>query len=138
MKQANVPQPRSIRDEIAINQELRDEKKFQDEQAEKAELKAKEDRDRDFLISETNAIKDIIEKEKKNVTGQIEGSKTYRAIMRTLGIGKESEKLRRRLERYANRFTLENVGKLKGPLSEKELGFVQKTPPKWKTIQTYG
>jgi hypothetical protein len=69
----------------------------------------------------------------KDVTGGIEGTGLFRWLTTSVGsthAGHKSEAFRRRLEKYANQFTLENVSKLKGPLSEKELKFIQENAPK--------
>ena len=65
-----------------------------------------------------------------DVTGGIEGTGLFRWITTSFGSNQESEAFRRQLEKYANQFTLENVNKLKGPLSEKELAFIQENAPK--------
>jgi hypothetical protein len=66
----------------------------------------------------------------KDVTGKIEGTGMWRWATSIFGDNRESEVLRRKLEKYANQFTLENVSKLKGPLSEKELAFIKENAPK--------
>ena len=100
-----------------------------EEVEEKTQLKESEEQQRQSLLAETNDILGIIESG-KDVTGQVEGLDFVRALKKSVGYGKEDEKLRRKLERYANKFTLENVSKLKGPLSEKELAFIQQSSPK--------
>lgn len=117
-----VAKPLTINEQIALD-------KRAEEVAEKKELKASEERQRESLLNETNDILEII-KSGKDVTGQVEGLDFVRALKKSVGYGKEDEKLRRKLERYANKFTLENVSKLKGPLSEKELAFIQQSSPK--------
>jgi hypothetical protein len=117
-----VAKPLTINEQIALD-------KRAEEVAEKKELKASEERQRESLLNETNDILEIIRRG-KDVTGQVEGLDFVRALKKSVGYGKEDEKLRRKLERYANKFTLENVSKLKGPLSEKELAFIQQSSPK--------
>jgi hypothetical protein len=65
-----------------------------------------------------------------DVTGGIEGTGLFRWLSTSMGSNQESEAFRRQLEKYANQFTLENVNKLKGPLSEKELAFIMENAPK--------
>ena len=117
-----VAKPLTINEQIALD-------KRAEEVAEKKELKASEERQRESLLNETYDILEII-RSGKDVTGQVEGLDFVRALKKSVGYGKEDEKLRRKLERYANKFTLENVSKLKGPLSEKELAFIQQSSPK--------
>jgi len=111
-----------------INEQIALEKRAE-EVEEKTQLKQSEEQQRQSLLAETNDILGIIESG-KDVTGQVEGLDFVRALKKSVGYGKEDEKLRRKLERYANKFTLENVSKLKGPLSEKELAFIQQSSPK--------
>ncbi|MFZ9080210.1 MAG: hypothetical protein ACO23H_16880 [Alphaproteobacteria bacterium] len=111
-----------------INEQIALEKRAE-EVEEKTQLKESEEQQRQSLLAETNDILGIIESG-KDVTGQVEGLDFVRALKKSVGYGKEDEKLRRKLERYANKFTLENVSKLKGPLSEKELAFIQQSSPK--------
>jgi hypothetical protein len=122
MRDASIPKTPTINEKIALD-------KRAEEVAEKKELKASEERQRESLLNETNDILEIIGSG-KDVTGQVEGLDFVRALKKSVGYGKEDEKLRRKLERYANKFTLENVSKLKGPLSEKELAFIQQSSPK--------
>jgi hypothetical protein len=122
MRDASIPKTPTINEQIALD-------KRAEEVAEKKELKASEERQRESLLNETNDILEIIRRG-KDVTGQVEGLDFVRALKKSVGYGKEDEKLRRKLERYANKFTLENVSKLKGPLSEKELAFIQQSSPK--------
>lgn len=116
------------KDAPTINEQIALDKR-REELEERKELKASEKRQRESLLNETNDILEIIKKG-KDVTGQVEGLDFVRALKKSVGYGKEDEKLRRKLERYANKFTLENVSKLKGPLSEKELAFIQQSSPK--------
>ena len=116
------PKAPTINEQIALE-------KREEEVEEKAQQKESEEQQRQSLLSETNDILGIIESG-KDVTGQVEGLDFVRALKKSVGYGKEDEKLRRKLERYANKFTLENVSKLKGPLSEKELAFIQQSSPK--------
>ena len=58
MKQANAPQPRSIQDEIAIRKEIRDQKKFDDDQAGK---KPKPPAQPIYMESALEAIDDALE-----------------------------------------------------------------------------
>jgi len=111
-----------------INEQIALEKRAE-EVEEKTQLEESEEQQRQSLLAETNDILGIIESG-KDVTGQVEGLDFVRALKKSVGYGKEDEKLRRKLERYANKFTLENVSKLKGPLSEKELAFIQQSSPK--------
>lgn len=111
-----------------INEQIALEKRAE-EVEEKTQQKESEEQQRQSLLAETNDILGIIESG-KDVTGQVEGLDFVRALKKSVGYGKEDEKLRRKLERYANKFTLENVSKLKGPLSEKELAFIQQSSPK--------
>ena len=122
MRDASIPKTPTINERIALD-------KRREELEERKELKASEKRQRESLLNETNDILEIIKKG-KDVTGQVEGLDFVRALKKSVGYGKEDEKLRRKLERYANKFTLENVSKLKGPLSEKELAFIQQSSPK--------
>lgn len=122
MRDASIPKTPTINEQIALD-------KRREELEERKELKASEERQRESLLNETNDILEIIKKG-KDVTGQVEGLDFVRALKKSVGYGKEDEKLRRKLERYANKFTLENVSKLKGPLSEKELAFIQQSSPK--------
>ena len=122
MRLARIPKTPTINERIALD-------KRREELEERKELKASEKRQRESLLNETNDILEIIKKG-KDVTGQVEGLDFVRALKKSVGYGKEDEKLRRKLERYANKFTLENVSKLKGPLSEKELAFIQQSSPK--------
>jgi len=122
MRLARIPKTPTINERIALD-------KRREELEEREELKASEKRQRESLLNETNDILEIIKKG-KDVTGQVEGLDFVRALKKSVGYGKEDEKLRRKLERYANKFTLENVSKLKGPLSEKELAFIQQSSPK--------
>ena len=122
MRLARIPKTPTINERIALD-------KRREELEERKELKASEERQRESLLNETNDILEIIKKG-KDVTGQVEGLDFVRALKKSVGYGKEDEKLRRKLERYANKFTLENVSKLKGPLSEKELAFIQQSSPK--------
>jgi len=122
MRDASIPKTPTINERIALD-------KRREELEEREELKASEKRQRESLLNETNDILEIIKKG-KDVTGQVEGLDFVRALKKSVGYGKEDEKLRRKLERYANKFTLENVSKLKGPLSEKELAFIQQSSPK--------
>lgn len=116
------PKAPTINEQIALE-------KREEEVEEKTQQKESEEQQRQSLLAETNDILRIIESG-KDVTGQVEGLDFVRALKKSVGYGKEDEKLRRKLERYANKFTLENVSKLKGPLSEKELAFIQQSSPK--------
>jgi len=116
------PKTPTINEQIALERRA-------EEVEEKTQLKESEEQQRQSLLAETNDILGIIESG-KDVTGQVEGLDFVRALKKSVGYGKKDEKLRRKLERYANKFTLENVSKLKGPLSEKELAFIQQSSPK--------
>lgn len=122
MRDASIPKTPTINEQIALA-------KRAEEVQEKKEQKASEELQRKSLLDETNDILEII-RSGEDVTGQVEGLDFVRALKKSVGYGKEDEKLRRKLERYANKFTLENVSKLKGPLSEKELAFIQQSSPK--------
>lgn len=122
MRDASIPKTPTINERIALD-------KRREEVEKREELKASEKQQRESLLNETNDILEVIKKG-KDVTGQVEGLDFVRALKKSFGYGKEDEKLRRKLERYANKFTLENVSKLKGPLSEKELAFIQQSSPK--------
>ena len=122
MRDASIPKTPTINERIALD-------KRREEIEEREEQKASEELQRKSLLDETNDILEIIKKG-EDVTGQVEGLDFVRALKKSVGYGKEDEKLRRKLERYANKFTLENVSKLKGPLSEKELAFIQQSSPK--------
>ena len=117
-----VAKPPTINEQIALD-------KRREEIEEREEQKASEELQRKSLLDETNDILEII-RSGEDVTGQVQGLDFVRALKKSVGYGKEDEKLRRKLERYANKFTLENVSKLKGPLSEKELAFIQQSSPK--------
>ena len=116
------PKAPTINEQIALERRAEEVEK-------KTQQKESEEQQRQSLLAETNDILGIIESG-KDVTGQVEGLDFVRALKKSVGYGKEDEKLRRKLERYANKFTLENVSKLKGPLSEKELAFIQQSSPK--------
>jgi len=122
MRDASIPKTPTINEQIALD-------KRREEIEEREEQKASEELQRKSLLDETNDILEII-RSGEDVTGQVEGLDFVRALKKSVGYGKEDEKLRRKLERYANKFTLENVSKLKGPLSEKELAFIQQSSPK--------
>jgi len=124
--------------QIKLNKEIRDQAEEERKQEEFEEEKA--DRSSEKQISDTESInnltdfynetKDLLDKineETVDVTGPIEGTSVYRFFSK-LG-DTDDEQVRRRLEMFTRKLTLDAAQNLKGALSDKDIRFLVEQAP---------
>jgi len=124
--------------QIKLNKELRDQAKenrdasdFEKEQADRSSEKQISDTEStnnltDFY-NETRDLLDKINEETVDVTGPIEGTSVYRFFSK-LG-DTDDEQVRRRLEMFTRKLTLDAAQNLKGALSDKDIRFLVEQAP---------
>ena len=119
-----VAKPLTMNERIALD-------KRREEIEEREELKASEKIEStnnltDFY-NETKSLLDKIEEKDVDVTGPIEGTSIYRFFSK---IGDtEDEQVRRRLEMFTRKLTLDAAQNLKGALSDKDIRFLVEQAP---------
>ena len=121
---ASQPKPLSPSDQLA--REKYEDKKAEDEQeTETAKIEATNNLT-DFY-NETKSLLDKINEKGVDVTGPIEGTSIYRFFSK-LG-DTDDEQVRRRLEMFTRKLTLDAAQNLKGALSDKDIRFLVEQAP---------
>jgi hypothetical protein len=139
---ASQPKPMTPKEEldyiVKLNEELRNQAKanreaseFEEEQADRSSEKQISDTEStnnltDFY-NETRDLLDKINEETVDVTGPIEGTSVYRFFSK-LG-DTDDEQVRRRLEMFTRKLTLDAAQNLKGALSDKDIRFLVEQAP---------
>jgi len=139
---ASQPKPMTPKEEldyiVKLNEELRNQAKanreaseFEGEQADRSSEKQISDTEStnnltDFY-NETRDLLDKINEETVDVTGPIEGTSVYRFFSK-LG-DTDDEQVRRRLEMFTRKLTLDAAQNLKGALSDKDIRFLVEQAP---------
>lgn len=121
---ANVPKPLSPSEDLALKK-YQDEKAKDEQETETAKIKSTNNLT-DFY-NETKSLLDKINKKGVDVTGPIEGTSIYRFFSK-LG-DTDDEQVRRRLEMFTRKLTLDAAQNLAGALSDKDIRFLVEQAP---------
>ena len=124
MRLASIPKPLSPSDQLA-REKYDDEKAENVKQTETAKIESTNNLT-DFY-NETKSLLDKINEKDVDVTGPIEGTSIYRFFSK---IGDtDDEQVRRRLEMFTRKLTLDAAQNLKGALSDKDIRFLVEQAP---------
>ena len=124
MRLASIPKPLSPSEKLA-REKYDDEKAEIVKQTETAKIESTNNLT-DFY-NETKSLLDKINEKDVDVTGPIEGTSIYRFFSK---IGDtEDEQVRRRLEMFTRKLTLDAAQNLKGALSDKDIRFLVEQAP---------
>ena len=121
---ASQPKPLSPSDQLA-REKYEDQKAEDVEQTETAKIESTNNLT-DFY-NETKSLLDKINEKGVDVTGPIEGTSIYRFFSK-LG-DTDDEQVRRRLEMFTRKLTLDAAQNLKGALSDKDIRFLVEQAP---------
>ena len=123
-RRENQPKPLSPSDQLA-REKYEDQKAEDVEQTETAKIESTNNLT-DFY-NETKSLLDKVNEKGVDVTGPIEGTSIYRFFSK-LG-DTDDEQVRRRLEMFTRKLTLDAAQNLKGALSDKDIRFLVEQAP---------
>ena len=119
-----VAKPPTINEQIALDKRREE---IEEKEEQKASEKIESTNNLTDFYTETKSLLDKINEKGVDVTGPIEGTSIYRFFSK-LG-DTDDEQVRRRLEMFTRKLTLDAAQNLKGALSDKDIRFLVEQAP---------
>ena len=119
-----VAKPPTINEQIALDKRREE---IEEKEEQKASEKIESTNNLTDFYNETKSLLDKINEKGVDVTGPIEGTSIYRFFSK-LG-DTDDEQVRRRLEMFTRKLTLDAAQNLKGALSDKDIRFLVEQAP---------